>query len=59
MNSLLLILYIWLKGTEGACIKLIGFDTTKGDLEGAYLNGMEGVGDSNLILPDNIPEKLL
>ena len=28
------------QGADGACIKLQNFNTSKGDLEGAYLNGV-------------------
>ena len=45
---------------DGACIKLQNFDTSKGDLEGAYLNGKSGVGDLNYITPpkDFLPNKV-
>ena len=44
------------QSTNGACIKLQNFNTSNGDLEGAYLNGVNGgqwggVGDLNYLSP--------
>ena len=51
MKSIFICLSIMQHCVDGACIKLQNFNTSKGDLEGAYLNGILGVGDLNYIPP--------
>ena len=58
MKSILIYLSMMWLAVDGACIKLQNFNTSKGDLEGAYLNGVfgadgdgGGVGDLNYFPP--------
>ena len=58
MKSILTYLSTMWQAADGACIKLQNFNTSKGDLDGAYLNGVfgadgdgVGVGDLNYLTP--------
>ena len=52
MKSILIHFSTMWQAADGACIKLQNFNSSKGDLEGAYLNGINGgVGDLNYLSP--------
>ena len=43
--------------TKGVCIKLQNFNTSKGELEGAYLNSFDGADGLNFIAPPTLDSK--